>query len=315
MTSQANNIHPGKKWYGLALLIFLLGPMLGIFLVTHAIIMASKHSVTFYIPGNSNLQIMEPGRYTLWMENKHPNAVATVTDDLQNMTLSFIDNVTQKKVTIKPEMGWKSNDSKNIDHYSLGSINFGHPGTYQMVTTSQHYTPYKVYLRQPSLFTIIRTLALSFLLAIIGMVSGILLAIIILIKRTRASNNMEQQPTSSPSKPETISNEATTWAMVCHLSGFAGFLFPLANIIAPLIIWGFKRQAYPYVDEQGMEAINFQISIAIYYILAAILIIAVIGIFLLPLIAAFHIIAMIIASVEAAHAKPFRYPLTLRFLK
>ena len=123
----------------------------------------------------------------------------------------------------------------------------------------------------------------------------------------------EQKP--APSLPSEPKGQAITWAMVCHLSGFAGFVFPFANIIAPLLIWGFKRTEFPYLDDQGKEAINFQISIAIYYIIAILLIIIVIGLFLLPLIAAFHIIAMIVAGVESAHGKYFRYPLTIRFLR
>ncbi len=111
------------------------------------------------------------------------------------------------------------------------------------------------------------------------------------------------------------SSEAIHWAMVCHLSGFAGFLFPIANIIAPLLIWGFKRQSFPYLDEQGKEAINFQISISIYYLASILLVILFIGFLLIFLVALFHIIAMIIAAVETAHGNPFRYPLTIRFLR
>lgn len=116
-------------------------------------------------------------------------------------------------------------------------------------------------------------------------------------------------------KLDQLSSIETTWAMVCHLSGFAGFVFPFANIIAPLLIWGIKRDTHPYLDDQGKEAINFQISITIYYIISAILIFLIVGLFLLPLLAAFQIIAMIIAAIESAHAKKFRYPLTIRFIR
>jgi hypothetical protein len=206
----------------------------------------------------------------------------------------------------------------------LGTIRFDHGGPYRIVANSPEYTPYKLYLRQPSLINIIKALALSIFITLAGMVSGLLLAIIILCKRLSERNTMENQ-TPPPNKPELskpentalepISHDATMWAMICHLSGFAGFLFPFANIIAPLLIWGFKRVQYPFLDDQGKEAINFQISITIYYIISALLILIVIGLFLLPLLAAFHIIAMIIASVESAQGRLFRYPLTIRFLK
>jgi uncharacterized protein len=127
---------------------------------------------------------------------------------------------------------------------------------------------------------------------------------------------METNKTEPPVEPKSATpNTDITWAMVCHLSGFAGFLFPFANILAPLLIWGFKRGESSYLDEQGKEAINFQISITIYYIAAAILILVLIGLFLLPLIALFHIVGMIAAAIETANGKVFRYPLTMRLVR
>ncbi len=56
--------------------------------------------------------------------------------------------------------------------------------------------------------------------------------------------------------------ETRKWAMLCHLGGLASLvLFPTANVILPLVIWLAKRNTDPYVDEQGREAVNFQISI------------------------------------------------------
>lgn len=318
---------PGRKWYFLAFLLFIAGPLLGLYLLFQSIYAASKNAVTFMIPGTSAIYIIHPGEYTLWMENLQPKNSAQVINNLQQMTLTFVDPITHKAKTLSPKLGWSSKEGSNA-HYSLGTLRFEHIGRYQLIAQSPAFTPYKVYLRQPSLSTIIKALALGIFLAILGIVSGILLAIIILIKRMSGRNAMDQspnenkpnvplddQPKLEQKEPEAVSQQATTWAMICHLSGFAGFVFPFANIIAPLLIWGFKRHEYPYLDAQGKEAINFQISITIYYVIAAFLILLVIGLFLLPLIAAFHIIAMIIASVEAAQGRLFRYPLTIRFLK
>jgi len=54
-----------------------------------------------------------------------------------------------------------------------------------------------------------------------------------------------------------------TWAMLCHLSGLAGYVVPFGNIFGPLIIWLIKRDQSWFVDDQGKEALNFQISWAI----------------------------------------------------
>jgi len=104
------------------------------------------------------------------------------------------------------------------------------------------------------------------------------------------------------------------WGMFCHLSALAGYIIPLGSIIGPLIIWSMKKHEYPFVDEQGKEALNFNISMVIYLIISAILIIAVIGIFLLIALGIFQLIMIIIASVKANNGESFQYPLSIRFV-
>jgi hypothetical protein len=59
-------------------------------------------------------------------------------------------------------------------------------------------------------------------------------------------------------------SEERNWAMTCHLASFAGYVLPLGNIIGPLVAWLMKRDEFPLVDDQGKEALNFQISMTIY---------------------------------------------------
>lgn len=104
------------------------------------------------------------------------------------------------------------------------------------------------------------------------------------------------------------------WGMFCHLSALAGYVIPLGSIIGPLVIWSIKKQEYPFVDDQGKEALNFNISMAIYMIVSAILIIIVIGILMLIALGIFQLIMIIIAAVKANNGEAFRYPLTIRFV-
>jgi len=104
------------------------------------------------------------------------------------------------------------------------------------------------------------------------------------------------------------------WAMFCHLSGLAGFIFPFGNIIAPLVIWLIKKEEYALVNDQGKEALNFQISMTIYIIASVILIFLVIGIPLLIILGIFSLIVVIIAAIKANEGEKYRYPLTIRFL-
>ena len=82
--------------------------------------------------------------------------------------------------------------------------------------------------------------------------------------------------------------EARTWAMLCHLSTFAKYLaIPFGNIIGPLILWLLKKDQHPLVDDQGKEAMNFQITITLLYAVAFVLSFVLIGLLLLLPIALF----------------------------
>ena len=41
-------------------------------------------------------------------------------------------------------------------------------------------------------------------------------------------------------------------------------MFPFAHIIAPLIVWMLKRDASAFVNDQGKESVNAQITATIY---------------------------------------------------
>jgi uncharacterized Tic20 family protein len=117
---------------------------------------------------------------------------------------------------------------------------------------------------------------------------------------------------------EELSKDARKWAMFCHLAGLAGLL-PMTpvfgSVIAPLIIWQIKKDEFEFVDEQGKEALNFQISILIYAIAAGLLCFACIGFFLLPAVYIFDLIFLLIAAVKANNGERYRYPLSIRFIK
>ena len=104
------------------------------------------------------------------------------------------------------------------------------------------------------------------------------------------------------------------WGMLCHLSALAGVVIPFGNIIAPLIIWILKKEEFPFVDDQGKESLNFQISITIYFIIGIILVFVAIGVVILPLIGLFALIMVIVASIKANDGVKYRYPLTIRII-
>ncbi len=111
------------------------------------------------------------------------------------------------------------------------------------------------------------------------------------------------------------SSKARTWDMLCHLSALAGYLLPLGNIIGPVLVWQLKKNEFPSVDEHGKEAVNFQISVSIYFLVGLLLSLVLIGIPLLFAIGIGSLVLIIIASIKANNGEFYRYPLTIRFIK
>lgn len=112
------------------------------------------------------------------------------------------------------------------------------------------------------------------------------------------------------------SDAERNWAVFCHLGGFALYLLPFAfgHILVPLVIWLTKRHDSAFIEENGREALNFQISITIYAIGAGALAFLLIGLPLLFALAVFQFVLMVVASVRASQGEVYRYPLTLRLL-
>ncbi|WP_127530932.1 DUF4870 domain-containing protein [Paenibacillus kobensis] len=115
--------------------------------------------------------------------------------------------------------------------------------------------------------------------------------------------------------PDHLSREDRLFGMLCHLTAFAGLFIPLGSILGPLIIWLIKRDQSSYVDAQGKESLNFQISYAIYFIISSILISIIIGILMVIALLIAWVILTIIGAIRANDGSHYRYPMTIRFLK
>ena len=123
--------------------------------------------------------------------------------------------------------------------------------------------------------------------------------------------------TSLPTTQSIVPNrEIRSWAVACHASSLLGFFVPAGgHILAPLIVWLIKRPESREVDEHGKEALNFQISMLIYSIVAGILCFVLIGFLLLPILHILNLALVIVAALRAGEGQLYRYPLTIRFLK
>src|SRR5436305_309305 len=89
----------------------------------------------------------------------------------------------------------------------------------------------------------------------------------------------DEQPTGLP----TVRDHSLE--TLCHLLGLA-FLTPIpfGNVLGPLILWLWKKDTNPGVDLHGKEALNFQLSMSLYMVIAGLTIFIMIGFVLLPVV-------------------------------
>lgn len=125
--------------------------------------------------------------------------------------------------------------------------------------------------------------------------------------------------TSYPSPPPLSTPAVTsvrTWNTLCHASALLGVLahFP-GHLLGPLIVWLVKRGDSPEIDAHGKEALNFQISMLIYNVVAAVFCLILIGFVFLAILWVVNAVLVIIASIQASDGKFYRYPMTIRFIQ
>ena len=108
--------------------------------------------------------------------------------------------------------------------------------------------------------------------------------------------------------------EERTMGMLCHLLAFSGYLIPFGHLIGPLVMWMVKKDESAFVDANGKESLNFQITVTIATVVSGILCLLLIGFLLLPVVIVGSLVLTIIASIKANEGKVYRYPFCLRLI-
>lgn len=150
----------------------------------------------------------------------------------------------------------------------------------------------------------------------------------------------------------TVSQNERNTSTFIHLSTFLKYFFPFANYIAPLLIWTFNKDK-PFVDENGKQALNFQLSILVYTLIIGLICLPFFIIFAADFISlietinnttghfsvnsiqnlsgyillfglaiilllglyVFELYAVINASIHASRGQLYQYPLSMPFIK
>ncbi len=119
-------------------------------------------------------------------------------------------------------------------------------------------------------------------------------------------------PSTIDAEAAILPTESRNWAMLSHLSAFVTFL-GIPALVGPLVVWLLRRED-PYIEFHAKEALNFNISFMLYGIAAAVAIIFLVGLLLLPAVLVTWFVLAIYAATQASAGRYYRYPLTLRFV-
>ena len=140
-------------------------------------------------------------------------------------------------------------------------------------------------------------------------------------------------------------NEKNT-SFLIHLSAFLSFVFPFGSIIGPLIMWSVNKDKSAYLDDNGKEAVNFNLSYTLYlFILGMFAFPFAFGSFfnhlrhiddfdnfnfyfdfdnlfgflsiasLITIIGIIRFVLVIVAAIKASRGEVYNYPLTINFVK
>ncbi|HZT82831.1 MAG TPA: DUF4870 domain-containing protein [Gemmataceae bacterium] len=116
-------------------------------------------------------------------------------------------------------------------------------------------------------------------------------------------------PVDSSAPPEIPSTQDDrTMALICHLGGALG------SFIVPLIVWLIKKDQSRFVDDQGKEALNFQLTLLIGHVIGMATACFTFGM-VNAAVGVVGLIFGILGGLEANKGVAYRYPLNIRFIK
>lgn len=104
-----------------------------------------------------------------------------------------------------------------------------------------------------------------------------------------------------------------TYATFQHLTLLLFHFIPIP-VIPALVMWRSRAPESPFLDDHGKEAVNFQISLVIYFVVSAILAVIVVGFLLMAMVWVLGVVGCIMGAVAANRGEYFRYPMSLRLI-
>jgi uncharacterized Tic20 family protein len=110
--------------------------------------------------------------------------------------------------------------------------------------------------------------------------------------------------------------DARLWGMFAHLASLVGLLgIPFGHVLGPLVVWLIKKDEMPFVNDQGKESLNFQITVAIAVLVSLPLVCTGVLFFVPIVIVILGVVFGVIGGVKANSGIYYRYPWAIRLIK
>jgi len=120
-------------------------------------------------------------------------------------------------------------------------------------------------------------------------------------------------PYQPPARMALRPDEERMWGGAAHWSALVASVVGLA-FLGPLIVMLTKGNESAYVRRQSVESLNFQLSMLIYGVVSAVLMLVLIGFLLILVVGILWLVFTVIASVKASNGEEYHYPLTIRMV-
>ena len=303
-TSAGRAIRPGRIWYVISVLLIIVpATVAGIKMA--AVIWSQLTSGTeFRAPGRTEVTVDRPAKYTIWFTTDDGRSYHR--DIPQDIKIHVYDHRSRRSIEVNPPR-WDSKETiANVQRQSIAEVVIDRPGIYT-IEVNGNFPESDLVWRRSLVAEFFTNFVLPILVSLLGFGAGLIMVVVVFVKRSKAKYHAYPYALSQ--------REERQWAMFSHLGTFAAFIIPFGNIIAPLIIWQIKKDESRFVVQHSKESLNFQISLMIYSLVSAILVLVLIGIFLLIGLIVFNFIAVVIAGIKANEGAYYRYPMAIRFIK
>ncbi len=141
-------------------------------------------------------------------------------------------------------------------------------------------------------------------------------------------------------------------ATLMQISALSQYFIPFGNLIFPTLIWSLKKKDSEFIDKNGKQAINFQLSLLVYFMtllvisipaiiysvldgvnlnisnerewlaaqftagkITGIVVIAVVTVILFTALKVMEFFLIIYAAVKNSNGEVYNFPITIKFIK